>query len=113
MQRMLRYVCPLAVLALLGQQAPAAELTIPEVAQEVNRKLVKIFGAGGLRGLASYGTGIVVSADGYILTANSHILDTQDLRVHAYDGTRYHCKVVAMEPELDVALIKIDTKESL
>src|SRR5439155_19150862 len=37
-------------------------------------------------------------------------LDTRDLRVHLYDGTRYHAKVVAREPELDVALVKIDKK---
>ena len=35
-----------------------------------------------IRGLPSYGTGFLVSPDGYILTVNSHILDTGDLRVH-------------------------------
>ena len=54
-----------------------------------------------------HGLGILVSLDGYILTVYSHMLDTQDLRVHLWDGTRYHGEVVAMEPELDVALIKI------
>ena len=39
------------------------------------------------QGPGPYGTGILVSPDGYILTVNSHILDTQDLRVHLYDGT--------------------------
>jgi serine protease Do len=63
--------------------------------------------------LASYGTGIVVAPDGYILTVASHILDTPDLRVHLFDGTRYYAKVVALEPELDIALVKIDTKDKL
>jgi serine protease Do len=79
------------------------------VAEEVNKKLVKLFGAGGIRGLASYGTGVLISPDGYILTVNSHILDTRDLRIHMYDGTRYHGKVVTREPELDVALVKIES----
>ncbi len=79
-----------------------------KVADEVNKKLVKLFGAGGIKGLESYGTGVLISSDGYILTVNSHILDTRDLRIHMYDGTRYHGKVVAREPELDVALVKIN-----
>ncbi len=91
-----------------------ADDSFATVAEEVNKKMVKVFGSGGLKGLASYGTGFMVSPDGYILTANSHILDTQDLRVHTYDGTRYHAKLVCMEPELDVALIKIgDDKDKV
>jgi serine protease Do len=86
-----------------------AQQPVTGVANEVNKKLVKLYGAGGFKGLPSYGTGILVSPDGYILTVNNHILTTQDLRVRLADGRFYHhCKVVAREPELDVALIKID-----
>src|SRR4051812_11278865 len=99
----------LAAAALWGlAAAPArADESFAKVAEAVNVKLCKLFGAGGVQGLASYGTGVVVSPDGYILTVHSHILDTQDLRVHLYDGTRYHARVVAVEPELDVALVKV------
>jgi serine protease Do len=58
--------------------------------------------------MPSYGTGIVVSADGHILTVNNHILDTPDLRVHLFDGRMYHAKVVAREPDLDAVLLKIE-----
>ena len=74
------------------------------VAERVNQRMVKVFGSGGIKGLPSYGTGILVSADGYFLTAASPLLDTRDLRVHLWDGRRYHCKMVVMEPELDIAL---------
>jgi serine protease Do len=97
-----------AGLALAG--AARAEQSLANVAEKVNPKLVKLFGSGGIRGLASYGTGILVSPDGYILTVYSHLLDTRDLRVHLHDGTRYHGKLVAFEPELDVALVKIGTE---
>jgi serine protease Do len=99
--------CTLWTLLLLPATSVRAEESFAKVSEKVNPKLVKLFGSGGIRGLASYGTGVFVSPDGYILTVNSHILDTQDLRVHLYDGTRYHGKVVAIEPELDVALVKI------
>jgi serine protease Do len=97
-----------AVLTAIVASAPArADESLAVVAEQVNSKLVKLFGSGGIRGLASYGTGVIVSPDGYILTVQSHILDTQDLLVHVSDGMRYHAKVVAVEPELDVALLKI------
>lgn len=100
----------LGVLALMlatAATASRAEESFAQVSDKVNPKLVKLFGAGGFKGLQSYGSGILVSPDGYILTINSHILDTQDLRVHLADGTHYHAKMVAMEPELDIALVKI------
>jgi serine protease Do len=98
----------LALGLLLPARQARTEESFAPVVEEVNQKLVKLFGAGGIRGLASYGTGVLISADGYILTVNSHILDTRDLRIHTHDGTRYHGKVVAREPELDVALVVID-----
>src|SRR5437764_5695986 len=93
----------LAVVANLPGQAP-----VTKTANDVNKKLVKLFGAGGFKGLPSYGTGILVSSKGHILTVNNHILTTSDLRVHLYDGRFYHARVLYKEPELDVALVKID-----
>ena len=52
------------------------------------------------------GTGVVVSADGYVLTVNSHILDTQDLRVHTADGFRFHAKVVARTQPAKLAALE-------
>src|SRR5438128_7340433 len=92
-----------ATATLLPAQAP-----VTKVANEVNRQLVKLFGAGGFKGLPSYGTGILVSPKGHILTVNNHILATSDLRCHLYDGRFYHCKILFKEPELDLALCKIE-----
>jgi serine protease Do len=104
-------------LALLGTVAfavpLAAQAPFHEVVRQVNQKLVKVYGSGGFRGLVDYGTGVVVSADGFVLTAASHLLDTQELRCHLYDGRRCLAHVVVVEPELDAALIKIDKVEDL
>jgi serine protease Do len=102
----------IAVLGLATLAAPtqAAEPSFAKVTQDVNKRMVKLFGSGGFRSLVSYGTGILVSSDGYILTVSSHLLDTQDLRVHLYDGRKVQAKVVVAEPELDAALLKIDDK---
>ncbi|MCS7021010.1 MAG: S1C family serine protease [Gemmataceae bacterium] len=78
-----------------------------EVAEKANRKLVKIFGAGGFSRLNNFGTGIIVSPEGHILTVASQLLDTPDLVVHLYDGQRLRAQVLVIEPELDAALLKI------
>lgn len=105
----IRLLPALAAALLLGTGAAArAQNSFTPVVAEVNKKMVKLFGAGGFKGLPSYGSGILVSPKGYILTANNHILATTNLRVHLYDGRLYHAKVIAREPELDVALVKIE-----
>jgi serine protease Do len=85
-----------------------AQQPFTPVTTEVNKRLVKLFGAGGFKGLPHYGTGILVSDKGHILTCNNHILSTTDLRVHVYDGRFYQARVVAREPELDLALVRIE-----
>jgi serine protease Do len=104
----------LAAICTLAAATPAiAQAPFHEVSRQINQKLVKVYGSGGFRGLVDYGTGIVISADGYVLTAANHLLDTPDLRVHMYDGRRCQAKVVVIEPELDAALIKIEKVEDL
>ncbi len=58
-----------------------------------------------LRGL---GTGVIVSADGYILTAN-HIIDGADqVSVRLSDDREYHAEVVGSDDKSDVAVIRIE-----
>jgi len=94
--------------SLIGAAQTRAQEPVGAVAAEVNKKLVKVFGAGGFKGLPSYGTGILVSAKGYVLTVNNHILTSTNLRVHLYDGRVYTAKLVSREPEFDLAIIKIE-----
>lgn len=106
----------LAILLALNVSARAQEpkgRTFAATADQVNRKVVKLYGSGGFQGLPSYGTGVIVSPKGHILTVASHLLDTQDLRVHLHDGRLFHAKVVVTEPALDAALVKIDPVEDL
>lgn len=106
---------PLRYLALFlwfaGASVAWADTSFAAVAREVNRKMVKVYGAGGYRGVNAYCTGVLISPDGYILTVYSPTLDTQNLRVHLYDGTRHAVELVAAEPQLDVALLKIKNQE--
>jgi serine protease Do len=85
-----------------------AQQPFTAAAAEVNKKMVKLFGGGGYKGLPSYGTGILVAPTGYILTVNNHILAWPALRVHLSDGRQFDARLVAREPELDIALLKMD-----
>jgi serine protease Do len=73
--------------------------------------VVKIFGAGGFRGVTAYCTGVLVSPDGDILTVYSPTLDSENIRVHLYDGTRHQAELVAADPRLDVALLRLKDRE--
>ena len=55
------------------------------------------------------GTGFLVSADGYIVT-NKHVVDQDGVSYTAImnDGTEYEVTVVAKDPTLDVAVVKIE-----
>jgi serine protease Do len=56
------------------------------------------------------GSGVIVSADGYILT-NNHVVDqADDIRVETSDGRTHDAKVIGVDPPTDLALIKIDGK---
>ncbi len=54
------------------------------------------------------GSGVIISADGYIVT-NNHVIDgASKLRVKLYNGGTYDAEVVGADPTTDIALIKIE-----
>ncbi len=57
------------------------------------------------------GSGMIVTPDGYILTAN-HVVDGADeIKVAIQnDRTEYAAKVIGMDPPTDVAILKIEAK---
>jgi S1-C subfamily serine protease len=115
MQRLRFLLClatPMAA-ALVSVASVRGEEPFTVVAEQVNRKVVKIYGSGGFRGLHAYSTGVVISPEGHILTVASHVLDTQDLRVHLHDGRRFQARVIVAEPELDAALLQLEKAEDL
>ena len=65
--------------------------------------------AGRTRREESLGSGIIISPDGYILTAN-HVVDGMDeIKVAVPDNKKeYTAKVVGTDPPTDVAVLKID-----
>ncbi|PMS20800.1 2-alkenal reductase [Trinickia dabaoshanensis] len=56
------------------------------------------------------GSGVIVSPEGYILT-NEHVVDGADeIEVALADGRRTNAKVIGVDPETDLAVLKINIK---
>ena len=58
------------------------------------------------------GSGFIITSDGYILT-NYHVIEDAykagiSVNVIVYDGTRYKAEIVGVEPDNDVAVLKIE-----
>ncbi|SCJ89167.1 S1C family serine protease [Neobittarella massiliensis] len=57
------------------------------------------------------GSGVIISADGYIVT-NNHVIDgAQKITVTLKDGTEYAATLVGTDAETDLAVLKIDAKD--
>lgn len=57
------------------------------------------------------GSGVILSADGYIVTNNHVIESAQKIQVTLNNGEEYDAEVVGTDPTTDIALIKIDADE--
>jgi len=97
----------LAVLLLPG--VVCAQSSREAIAQTLPR-IVKIFGTGGYRNLHAYSTGFLVSPEGHIATVWSHVLDRNEVTVVLHNGMRYRATVLGMEPELDLAVLKVEAE---
>lgn len=109
-------VCIVGILVALSilLQGDNLEAAAPRASQqtiaEIQPRMVKIFGAGGLANLQAFGTGFLVSPDGHIATVWSHVLDSDVVTVVLADGRRHFGRVVSAVPELDLAVLKIDAE---
>lgn len=56
------------------------------------------------------GSGVIISADGYILTNNHVAGDADEIKVKLSDGRELNARRVGSDPETDLALIKIDSQ---
>jgi serine protease Do len=54
------------------------------------------------------GSGVILTADGYILTNDHVIADSSSLTVMLEDGTEYPATVVKADPDHDLALVKVE-----
>jgi serine protease Do len=68
----------------------------------------RFFGGGSMKQtVKSLGSGVIVTADGYILTNNHVVQGASKLTVILNDKKKYDAKIIGADPQTDVAVIKI------
>lgn len=61
--------------------------------------------------VVGYGSGVIISNDGYIIT-NNHVIDSSNkISVTLDDKREFAAKLIGTDPNTDIALIKIDGKD--
>ena len=57
---------------------------------------------------SSTGSGVIISEDGYIVTNNHVIANSNTVQVLLNDNREYSAKVIGTDPTTDLALVKIE-----
>ena len=107
-------VLPAGSFRLAAQRASAAVVSIntskaPEKHQQANDPWFRFFfgeqGSG--QPQAGLGSGVIISADGYILTNNHVVEGADEIEVVLNDSRRASAKVIGTDPESDLAILKV------
>lgn len=82
-------------------------MSIPEIYQQVSPSVVMILAGSGSS--MALGTGIIMSADGYIIT-NAHIIaDSDDIQIVMHDNETIHnAAIMGADTTTDIAVLKIE-----
>ena len=62
------------------------------------------------RPVTRQGSGFIISKDGYIVTNNHLVQGASKITVRLLDGTEYIAKIIGIDPQSDIAVVKIDAK---
>lgn len=99
---------------------PAVTLTFTDSKEDTELELQELYEkcipsivgvAAGLNSGYSWGTGVVMTADGYILT-NTHVLEkASDVQVSLTDGRIFPAKLVGCDPVSDIAVLKVEATD--
>ncbi|MQY80378.1 MAG: Do family serine endopeptidase [Bacteroidetes bacterium] len=60
--------------------------------------------------LLGFGSGVIISSDGYIVTNHHVIEDSDKIEVTLNDKRSFKVKLVGLDPSTDIALLKVDEK---
>lgn len=102
-----RILTGVMLLLIISASRPCrAQSETPAERPDPQRVIVKLFGAG-VGNLDSYGTGVLVSKTGHVITVANHLVSTGFLTAVTWNGRRYAAETIATSTEFDVALLKL------
>ena len=80
---------------------------------QLDRLLQQLYGQPYDRTVTSLGSGVIVTPDGHILTNHHVIENAQEIEVSTTDGRQFQAYVVGVDPDTDLAVLKIDADNLL
>lgn len=60
--------------------------------------------------VVGFGSGVIISDDGYIITNNHVVEDSEKISVTLNDNRTFNAKLIGTDPATDIALLKVDQK---
>jgi len=104
----------LMAVTLLGAVVPAGAQSVGEVFRKVSPSVMVIrargrdVGVGGVTSFLETGSGVLISADGKVITA-AHVVHAMDeITVESLGGETVKARVVASEPAADLSLLQLE-----
>jgi serine protease Do len=94
---------------------PDGAMDVRAILEEVEESVVTIETSVNSQGgvFEGAGTGVVLSADGLIMT-NAHVIAQSDgITVRAFDGAEYEATLVGSEPSTDLAVIRVEGADDM
>ena len=94
-------------------------MSVVDIAKEVGPAIVGITNISQVQSIfgateqQSTGSGIIISQDGYIVTNNHVIENAKELTVQLNTGEEYSATLIGADSQTDLAVIKIEPKETL
>ncbi len=102
-----RSICVLLLVGVTMLCAPARGGGFDRAIDTVLPRVVKLYGLGaGLQ--KGYGSGVLVSEDGMVLTVFSLLIDSNSIRAVMADGTAYGASVIARDRDRQLALLQLE-----
>jgi S1-C subfamily serine protease len=88
---------------------------IPQIVKKAQPSIVTVFAERSTERVGassqSVGSGVIYRANGIILTNNHVVADASRVEVALADGNRVAGRVIATDPDTDLAVIRVDRKE--
>ncbi len=92
-----------------AQVAAKASPSVVEIVTEITSKSYGMFG--GTYSSEAAGSGVIISADGYIVTNNHVVEDANSISVSTYDGKEYTATLIGTDEKTDIAVIKVEASD--
>ncbi len=102
-------VCALALAGVAAAPAFSGESILADAIAVARERVVKIYG-GALGTEKAYGSGVLISPDGRVVTALAVLLEGQSLRVVLPDGRVLPARVVSRDERRQLALLQVDAE---